>query len=152
MNLQASSLFPQRRHSVNLSMKPVRNQSQRKLSLPSLSCMNGRSTKRLVLSIYLIFGTILFNDEDGSLLKTIQDDCHYKCDRINCNILCDWVRGKGRPVTWRVLIETLRTCNLNELANKIQEETQALVIPNSVWFDTDHFLISCDTQCVIYES
>ena len=73
---------------------------------------------------YHIFGTILLNDEDGSLLETIQDDCHYKCERINCKILRDWVRGKGIPVTWRVLIETLRTCSLNELADKIQEKTQ----------------------------
>ena len=118
-----TSLLPQRRQSVNLSRKPARNQSQRKLNLPSLSCTIGRSTKK-VGTEYLIFGTILLNDEDGSLLKTIQDDCHYKCDRINCNILCDWVRGKGRPVTWRVLIKTLRTCNLNEIADKIQEKTQ----------------------------
>ena len=73
---------------------------------------------------YHIFGTILLNDEDGFILETIQDDCHYKCERINCNILCDWVRGKGRPVTWRVLIETLRICNLNELADNIREKTQ----------------------------
>ena len=31
---------------------------------------------------------------------------------------------KGKPVTWKELIETLRDCDLNELADTIQEKTQ----------------------------
>ena len=107
--------------------EPVKEASEEAVTekiKPTLPLLYEWKVHEKVGTEYLIFGTILLNDEDGSLLKTIQDDCHYKCDRINCNILCDWVRGKGRPVTWRVLIETLRTCNLNELADKIQEETQ----------------------------
>ena len=114
--------------------EPVKEASEEPVTektKPTLPFLYNLKVHEKVGSEYLIFGTVLLNDEDGSLLKTLQDDCHYKCDRINCNILCDWVRGKGRPVTWRVLIETLRTCNLNEIANKIQEETQTLVIPNS---------------------
>ena len=107
--------------------EPVKEASEGQVTektKPTLPLLYNWKVHEKVGTEYLIFGTILLNDEDGSLLKTIQDDCHYKCDRINCNILCDWVRGKGRPVTWRVLIETLRTCNLNEIADKIQEETQ----------------------------
>ena len=107
--------------------EPVKEASEEPVTektKPTLPLLYNWKVHEKVGTEYLIFGTILLNDEDGSLLETMQDDCHYKCDRINCNILCDWVRGKGRPVTWRVLIETLRTCNLNEIANKIQEETQ----------------------------
>ena len=107
--------------------EPVKEASEEPVTekiKPTLPLLYNWKVHEKVGTEYLIFGTILLNDEDGSLLKTMQDDCHYKCDRINCNILCDWVRGKGIPVTWRVLIETLRTCNLNEIANKIQEETQ----------------------------
>ena len=107
--------------------EPVKEASEEPVTektKPTLPLLYNWKVHEKVGTEYLIFGTILLNDEDGSLLKTIQDDCHYKCDRINCNILCDWVRGKGRPVTWRVLIETLRTCNLNEIADKIQEKTQ----------------------------
>ena len=107
--------------------EPVKEASEEPVTekiKPTLPLLYNWKVHEKVGTEYLIFGTILLNDEDGSLLKTIQDDCHYKCDRINCNILCDWVRGKGIPVTWRVLIETLRTCNLNEIADKIQEKTQ----------------------------
>ena len=104
--------------------EPVKEASEEPVTektKPSLPLLYEWKVHEKVGTEYLIFRTILLNDEDGSLLKTIQDDCHYKCDRINC---CDWIRGKGIPVTWRVLIETLRTCSLNELADKIQEKTQ----------------------------
>jgi len=31
----------------------------------------------------------------------------------------DWIAGKGRPATWMVLIETLKTMNLHSACNRI---------------------------------
>ena len=73
---------------------------------------------------YLNFGIFLLNDEDGSQIQNIDNDCNGRCDRIMCKILSDWLQGKGKPVVWKELIETLRDCDLNELADTIQEKTQ----------------------------
>ena len=72
----------------------------------------------------LKFGIFLLNDEDGSQIQIIDNDCNGKSERIMCKILSDWLQGKGKPVTWKELIETLRDCDLNELADTIQEKTQ----------------------------
>ena len=68
---------------------------------------------------YSDFGIILLNDEDGSLVETMETDCSRQCQSIVRKILMCWLRGGGKPVTWKSLIETLQSCNLNELADQI---------------------------------
>ena len=73
---------------------------------------------------YSDFGIILLNDEDGSLVETMEADCSRQCQSIVRKILMCWLRGGGKPVTWKSLIETLQSCNLNELADQIHTKMQ----------------------------
>ena len=73
---------------------------------------------------YAEFGLLLLNDEDGCYLAELEKDCQGKCRRILLKIFTAWVRGKGKPLTWDTLIETLQSCDLNKLADHIQENTQ----------------------------
>ena len=91
-----------------------------KPSLPKLLDFN---IPEKVGSNYYNFGIFLLNDEDGCLLDVIENDCLQKCERIIRKILCTWIQGRGKPVTWSALIDVLRRCNLNELADHIREKT-----------------------------
>ena len=91
---------------------------------PSLPKLLQFKVPQKVGTNYLNFGIFLLNDEDGSQIQIIDNDCNGRCDRIMCKILSDWLQGKGKPVAWKELIETLRDCDLNELADTIQEKTQ----------------------------
>ena len=92
-----------------------------KLSLPKL--LQFKVPQKVGIR-YSDFGIFLLNDEDGSQIQILENDCLGKCERIVRNILSDWLQGKGKPVTWKELIKTLRDCDLKELANTIQEKTQ----------------------------
>ena len=67
------------------------------------------------------FGTLLLKDGTGAHVDNIEEGLRGMPERINTEILKDWLRGKGLPVTWGSLLHTLRACELNELANKIQK-------------------------------
>ena len=67
------------------------------------------------------FGTLLLEDETGTRVDNIEEGLRGMPERINTKILKEWLRGKGLPVKWERLLHTLRTCELNELANKIQK-------------------------------
>ena len=73
---------------------------------------------------YEPFGCLLLNDDDGSIIEAMEHDCNEKCERIVRKTLSEWLRGKGKPVTWKVLIDTLRDCELSTLADMIHEKTQ----------------------------
>ena len=92
-----------------------------KPSLPKLLQFN---VPTKVASKYYNFGVILLNDEDGCLLDVIENDCLGKCEHIVRKILFTWIQGTGKPVTWNALIETLRHCNLNKLADQIHTKMQ----------------------------
>ena len=70
------------------------------------------------------FGCLLLNDDDGSIIEAMEYECQGKCERIVQKSLSEWLRGKGKPVTWKVLIDTLRDCELSTLADMIHEKTQ----------------------------
>ena len=70
------------------------------------------------------FGCLLLNDDDGSIIEAMEYECQGKCERIVQKSLSEWLRGKGKPVTWKVLIDTLRECELSTLADMIHEKTQ----------------------------
>ena len=67
-----------------------------------------------------MFGVLLLDDKTGYLMDAIVDECRGKPQRIVRSILKRWLKGKGKPVTWQALIDTLRTCKQTALADRIQ--------------------------------
>ena len=70
---------------------------------------------------YERFRVFLLNDTTGSLVDIIVDDCRGRTERIVMSILKEWLKGRGKPVTWQALIDTLRDCKQTDLADKIQD-------------------------------
>ena len=71
---------------------------------------------------YENFGTFLINDDTGVLVDAIKHDCLGKTHQITRKILQEWLAGNGEPVTWACLVQTLHRCNLNALADEIQQQ------------------------------
>ena len=69
---------------------------------------------------YSIFGILLLNDEMGSRVDTIEDECRGKPERIVRKILQEWLEGKGLAVTWETLVQTLKNSKLYAVADKIK--------------------------------
>lgn len=76
---------------------------------------------RLVSSKWRAFGILLLNDTIGSYIDCIEHDCHGIPEDAVKIILDEWFEGHGRDVTWQILIETLRDCDLPLLADQIWE-------------------------------
>ena len=91
---------------------------------PSLPKLLHFKVHQKVADCYRSFGIILLNDEDGCYLAELENDCQGKCEPIILKILSDWIRGKGKPVTRTAIIETLRSCDLNDLADHMNEKMQ----------------------------
>ena len=71
-------------------------------------------------SDYGTFGTFLLEDKTGSKVKNIKVSERGDPLLITVEILHQWLQGKGKqPVTWRTLVECLRTTGLNVLADSI---------------------------------
>ena len=70
-------------------------------------------------SKYTKFGVLLLNDELGTRVDSIEDEYRGKPERICRKILQEWLEGKGLPVTWDTLIQTLRDTGLPTLADHI---------------------------------
>lgn len=69
------------------------------------------------------FGTLILEDEWGNKCDAIKAENNRVAD-INREVLRRWLQGEGRqPVKWSTLVKTLRDCNLNVLAQKIQAVT-----------------------------
>ena len=89
---------------------------------PSLPKLLKLKVPQKIGTNYYQFGILLLNDDNGTLIRIIEYECREKCERIVCDILSYWLKGKGKPVTWEALIETLHICNLTELAEHIREK------------------------------
>ena len=68
---------------------------------------------------YSMFGILLLNDETGSRITTIDNDCRGNSEKIMLRILQEWIEGKGLPLTWESLVQTLRDTGLSTLADEI---------------------------------
>ena len=69
---------------------------------------------------YKQFGIILLEDDDGTLVDGIAHKNFNNPEKINIDILTEWLRGKGRkPVTWRTMINTLEKIGLKTMAEDI---------------------------------
>ena len=69
---------------------------------------------------YSTFGILLLNDQTGSRVDAIEDECRGKPERITRKILQEWMEGKGLPLTWESLVQTLRDTGLSTLADQIK--------------------------------
>ena len=70
---------------------------------------------------YVQFGTFLLVDSTGSRVEIMAHKHHYDAERINMEILKEWLTGRGKkPVTWATLIEVLRDIELSILADEIE--------------------------------
>ena len=69
---------------------------------------------------YRKFGTLLLNDDTGILVDNAES-CHYQPDKIVTYILCKWLQEGPTPVTWDNLIQVLRKCDLQTLADYVRD-------------------------------
>ena len=80
-----------------------------------------------VSSNYFGFGIFLLNDTTGSRVSGFEQACQRDPERIVQRILREWVEGKGLPVTWESIIQTLNKTGMSTLAHKI--EASKLPVP-----------------------
>ena len=69
---------------------------------------------------YSTFGIFLLNDMTGSRVRSFKQACLGDPEDVMLRILQEWLEGKGLPVTWESLIQTLRDTDLSVLADQIQ--------------------------------
>ena len=70
---------------------------------------------------YTTFGTLLLNDDNQVRVTALAVQFGNAANEINMAILREWLRGSGvKPVTWGKLVEVLKKCKLDELAEKIE--------------------------------
>lgn len=71
---------------------------------------------------YQQLGILLLNDQWGSRVDSIvHKHQHRGPECINVAILQEWIEGKGMPLTWEALVETLEKIQLNVLAKDIRD-------------------------------
>ena len=69
------------------------------------------------------FGIFLLEDSNGSRVRNIAEYHRGHPEKMNIDILEEWVDGKGKqPVTWATLVDVLRDTGLTSLANEIAAE------------------------------
>ena len=90
------------------------------LSLP-LSSGERIRLPEVVGGEYLQFGIHLLNDNNGTLIATIEENNSDVKKRV-IEILGEWVRGRGREVTWAALTDALVLIDLVEIAGAIMEK------------------------------
>ena len=95
-------------------------------TLPELlkfTCPDGRvvSIPVEIATKYVQFGTFLLDDRNGSRVKIMAHKHLNDAERINTEILQEWLTGRGKqPVTWATLVEVLRDIELSTLAGDIR--------------------------------
>ena len=87
---------------------------------PSLPQLVRLKIPQQVGANYLMFGIILLNDETGSRIRSFKKECQGDAEDVMLKILQEWLEGKGLPVTWESLVQTLRDIDLSVLADQIQ--------------------------------
>ena len=104
----------------------MRSNPGAKPTLPELlkfACTNGRviNIPVEIATKWVQFGTYLLDDRTGFRVKIMARKHHYDAERINTEILQEWLTGRGKqPVTWATLVEVLRDIELSALATEIE--------------------------------
>ena len=68
---------------------------------------------------YNAFGILLLNDKTGIRVRNFHQACLGNPEDVVLRILQEWLEGKGLPVTWETLLQTLRNGGLHALADHI---------------------------------
>ena len=76
---------------------------------------------------YRKFGTLLLNDKTGCLVDIAEKSCHYQPDDIVTSILRKWLQEGPTPVTWSNLIQVLRDCCLQGLAQYVEHNHREVI-------------------------
>ena len=87
---------------------------------PSLPELLRLKVPQQVGANYSTFGIFLLNDRTGSRVQSLKQACLGNPEDVMLRILQEWLEGKGLPVTWESLVQTLRDTNLSTLADEIQ--------------------------------
>ena len=72
-----------------------------------------------IASDYSLFGTLLLNDEDGTVIETIKQSNHHDPEAITREIFRRWFYSSDM-LTWKALVDHLREAKLNTVANDIE--------------------------------
>ena len=97
-----------------------------KPTLPELlkfTCTDGRviNIPVEIATKYVQFGAFLLVDTTGSRIETMAHKHSNDAERINMEILKEWLTGRGKqPVTWATLVEVLHDVKLSTLACDIE--------------------------------
>ena len=113
-----------------------------KPSLPKLYLLN---VPERVGVDYRIFGTLLLNDVNGTLVDAIEHDCLRQSHHITSKILQMWISGAGEPPTWQTLVQVLRDCKLTVLADQIQNDCLEKC---KMWFTSQPMHNGSRNECV----
>ena len=76
---------------------------------------------------YRNFGTFLLDDDTGSLVDIAEKSCHYQPDDIVTSILRKWLKEGPTPVTWDNLIQVLRDCGLQRVADYVRDSHREVI-------------------------
>ena len=69
---------------------------------------------------YFMFGVLILNDETGAEVSAIVTKYHEDAAQINLEILRLWIGGRGKPLSWNILIGVLKEIGLDTLASDIK--------------------------------
>ena len=69
---------------------------------------------------YFTFGILLFNDKTGGRVRGFKQACLGDPEDLVLRIFQEWLEGKGLPVRWDSLIQTLRDTDFSVLAEEIE--------------------------------
>ena len=68
------------------------------------------------------FAVQLDFDNDGTTMQMIRERCYPDPEDCCKEMMREWLSGKGRqPVTWELLVEILKDCELEVLAKQVEE-------------------------------
>ena len=70
---------------------------------------------------YFPFGLLLLNDETGAEVSTVISEHRENAEQINLKILSLWIGGRGKPLSWAVLIAVLKAIGLSTLASDVDD-------------------------------
>ena len=77
---------------------------------------------------YRKFGTLILNDKKGNQVEIAEISCHYQPDEIVTSILRKWLQEGPTPVTWDNNIQVLRDCDLQTLADYVQDTHRKVIL------------------------
>ena len=97
-------------------------------TLPELLCLE---IPQEVGVHYITFGVLLLNDKTGSRVMALKKECQRVAEDVILRILQEWLEGKGLPVTWETLIQTLRNTKLSASADQIQASLEPQPTPQT---------------------